>query len=202
MQSTLQRLGDSAMTDAQAIVQQALVGHRAAIDGFFAQYEAQMIAYADRLAACFDAGNKVMICGNGGSTCDALHFAGECVGRFVNDRRPLPAIALNADPGILTAIGNDYGFEEIFARQLRAHAKTGDVLIAISTSGQSKNILRVLEEAQALGIHSLLLTGERGKTCKAADEVWAVPSTITAHIQETHITALQLMIALIENKLF
>lgn len=187
---------------ASALVRQALAGHLRAVEGFFAQHEAAMIAYADRLAACFEQGGKVMIAGNGGSACDALHFAGECVGRFVNDRRPLPALALTADPGILTAIGNDYGFEEIFARQLRAHARPGDLFIAISTSGRSANVLRALDVAKELGIHALLLTGEKGKDCAQADEVWAVPSPVTAHIQETHITTLQLIIALTENKLF
>lgn len=189
-------------TRARTIVDEALAQHRAAIEGFWQRYGDAMVVYAEALADLFAQGGKVMICGNGGSACDALHFAGECVGRFVHDRRPLPALALTADPGILTAIGNDYGFEQVFARQLRAHAQPGDRLIAISTSGQSPNILRVLEEANVLGIHTLLLTGTRGSDNTLASEIWAVPSAITAHIQETHISALQLLIALMENKLF
>ena len=183
-------------------IRQAVIHHSQAVEGFFAQYEAQVAGFAQQMADCFKAGNKLLACGNGGSACDAMHFAGECVGRFVSDRTPLPAIALSADPGIITAIGNDYGFENIFARQVRAHAKPGDLLIAISTSGQSPNILRALEEAKAMGIQSLLLTGQKGQSAKGADAVWAVPSLITAHIQETHIMALQLLIALTEDLLF
>lgn len=180
----------------------AVERHDQAVHGFFDRYAVSMTAYAEIMAERLAAGHKILACGNGGSACDAMHFAGELVGRFVNDRRPLPAIALSADPGILTAIGNDYGFEMIFSRQVRAHAKPNDLLIAISTSGQSPNILRALAEARDCGMQSLLLTGEKGQVCEQADEIWAVPSSITAHIQETHIMALQLLIALVEDKLF
>lgn len=189
-------------SDDVALLRASLAAHREAIEGCAAQHGETLIAFAGRLATAFAAGNKVLAFGNGGSACDAMHFAGECVGRFVCDRRPLPAMALSADPGILTAIGNDYGFGMVFARQLRAHAQPGDLVVAISTSGQSANVCEGLKTARELGIFSLLLTGQRGADNREADAVIAVPATITAHIQETHIWALQLIIALVEKKLF
>jgi phosphoheptose isomerase len=190
------------MDDLQQLVERSLENHKTAIEGCAQQSGDTIIAFAQSVAEAFERGNKVMAFGNGGSACDAMHFAGECVGRFVNDRRPLPALALTADPGILTAIGNDYGFETIFERQLHAHAKRGDLVVAISTSGKSPNVLRALEAANALGLQSLLLTGEKGANADLASHIIAVPSSITAHIQETHIWALQLIIAIVENKLF
>lgn len=190
------------MSDLQSLVERSLKNHKTAIESCAAQSGDTIIAFAEALAEAFERGNKVLAFGNGGSACDAMHFAGECVGRFVDDRRPLPALALTADPGILTAIGNDYGFENIFKRQVRAHAKSGDLLIAISTSGKSPNVLRALEAGNELGLTSLLLTGERGAGVTLATHTIAVPSSITAHIQETHIWVLQLIIVLVENKLF
>lgn len=175
--------------------------HLAAIDGTFERYGDVMAAIGTQLADCLARGNKVLACGNGGSACDAMHFAGELVGRFVNDRKALPAIALTADSGILTAIGNDYGFEEIFARQVRAHGQQGDMLIAISTSGQSQNVLNALEAAKELDMMSVLLTGEKGADVPNVDFCVPVTSSITAHIQETHITILQLIIAIMEDNL-
>ncbi|MAR56528.1 MAG: phosphoheptose isomerase [Rickettsiales bacterium] len=190
------------MANAQDIITKALEEHRRAVTGCFEHSTDTLIRFASRASKALSEGNKIMICGNGGSACDALHFAGELVGRFVHDRRALPAIALTADPGILTAVGNDYGFEYIFSRQIEAHARAGDLLITISTSGKSPNIIQALQTARELQIPSLLLTGEKGKAVETADEIIAVPSMVTAHIQETHIMLLQLMVALIENDLF
>ena len=191
------------MQDAlKELLDASLANHIEAISGCAQQHHETIIAFASTIADAFERGNKVLAFGNGGSACDAMHFAGECVGRFVDDRRPLPAIALTADPGILTAIGNDYGFETIFARQVRAHFKEGDLLVAISTSGKSPNVLEALKVGRELGLQSLLLTGERGRSVDLADHVIAVPSTITAHIQESHIWILQLMIAMVEKKIF
>lgn len=184
------------------LIDQALQRHLEAIQACVANDHETIQKIADELADILGRGGKVLSCGNGGSACDAMHFAGELVGRFVNDRKALPAIALSADPGILTAIGNDYGFEEIFARQVRAHGRPGDMLIAISTSGKSPNVLKALKAADEIGMRSVLLTGEKGKDLSGPDYVIAVPSQITAHIQETHIFLLQLLIALTENKLF
>lgn len=188
--------------DALARIEAARLAHHAAVDGCLTRDAALIAEIAVLMAEVFKAGHKILACGNGGSACDAMHFAGECVGRFVSDRTPLPALALSADPGILTAIGNDYGFEEVFARQVRAHGKAGDVLVAISTSGTSPNVLAALEAARVLGMKTVLLTSEKAKNINDIDYILAVPSSITAHIQETHITLLQLFIALIENKLF
>jgi D-sedoheptulose 7-phosphate isomerase len=186
----------------QEIISSALEGHKAAVEGCLAKDDKTLIKFAQLLVTAWKQGKKVMICGNGGSACDALHFAGECVGRFVHDRRALPAISLTADPGILTAVGNDYGFEFVFSRQIEAHAREGDLLIAISTSGTSPNILEALKTAKALKVPSLLLTGDKGRENALADLVIAVPSRVTAHIQETHIMLLQLIVALCEREMF
>lgn len=190
------------MTGFSSLIEQVLQRHLEAIQGCVAKDGQTIAEIAERLADILARGGKVLSCGNGGSACDAMHFAGELVGRFVSDRTPLPAIALSADPGILTAIGNDYGFEEIFARQVRAHGKSGDMLIAISTSGKSPNVLKALKTARELDMHTVLLTGEKGTEITEAEYMIAVPSATTAHIQETHIFLLQLIIALVEKKLF
>lgn len=187
--------------DALAIIEHVRQRHLEAVDRCLSEQAETIAAVADKMADCLQSGGKILSCGNGGSACDAMHFAGECVGRFVTDRKALPAIALSADPGILTAVGNDYGFENIFSRQVEAHGAKGDILVAISTSGQSPNVLKAIQTAKTLGLYTVLLTGERGINNEDADVVIAVPSPITAHIQETHITVLQLMIAIIEDKI-
>ena len=160
---------------------------------------------AERLARGFaqrPQPQRLFLCGNGGSACDAMHIAGEFVGRFREARQALPAIALSADSGILTAVGNDYGFDEVFARQIAALAHAGDTLFALSTSGHSPNVVRALETATNAGLYCILLTGERGKTqTRLADEVWAVPSQDTARIQEAHMSALHMLTARVEAHL-
>lgn len=134
------------------------------------------------------AGHKVMLCGNGGSAADAQHLAAELVCRFEGTRRGLPAIALTTDTSALTAIGNDFGFAHLFARQVEALARPGDVLVALSTSGASANVLAAVAAARAQGAISIGLTGEHGgalKTC--ADHVLCMPASVTARIQECHI---------------
>lgn len=130
-------------------------------------------------------GNRLFICGNGGSAADAQHFAAEFVCKYKNDRRPLAAIALTVDTSALTAIGNDYGYDQVFSRQLEALGKRGDVLVAITTSGASKNILNAVTRARELGLTVIVLTGINGKSTNG-DLVIAVPSTETARIQEVH----------------
>lgn len=135
------------------------------------------------------AGNKILIFGNGGSAADAQHIAAELVGRFVAERRALPAVALTVDTSALTAIANDYGFDQVYARQLRALGRKGDVAIAISTSGRSPNILAAIEAARELGVKVVGLTGAKGAAFAAlCDACVVVPSTNTARIQEIHIT--------------
>lgn len=132
-------------------------------------------------------GKKVLICGNGGSAADAQHLAAEFTGRFLSDRRALPAIALTTDSSALTAIANDYGYERIFSRQVEALAAPGDQLIAISTSGDSPNVLLALQVARALGCSTLgLLGGDGGAALRACDQAVVVPSGHTARIQEVH----------------
>jgi D-sedoheptulose 7-phosphate isomerase len=185
-----------------AHIREAAHLHRLALEGFFATHTDALAALSVRLAACFRARGKLLLCGNGGSACDAMHIAGEFVGRFQRKRRGLPALALSADSGILTALGNDYGFERIFARQVEALAAPGDLLIALSTSGGSANILEALRTARAHGLHTVLLTGENGKDrATLVDELYAVPSTDTARIQEVHLTALHILTGLVETAL-
>lgn len=177
--------------------------HSAALDGFFNQCGNQLVQLADHCAAAFNNGNKLLFCGNGGSACDAMHIAGEFVGRFVDDRPGLAAIALNADPGILTAIANDYAYDYVFARQVEALGQTGDVLIAMSTSGSSANIVKAIAAAKEKGLFTVLFTGEKGRENKAEAAIClVVPSRITAHVQEAHMVGLHGMTALVEKRLF
>ncbi len=139
------------------------------------------------LHECLRAGGKVLACGNGGSAADAQHLVAELVGRFREERRALPAIALTADAATLTALGNDYGFERVFARQVDALARRGDVLIAISTSGNSPNVLQAAHAAQRLGCRVIGLTGARGGQLAAqTDLILQAPSSTVARIQEVH----------------
>ena len=155
---------------------------------------------------CVDAlrrGNKIMFAGNGGSAADAQHLAAELVGRLNYDRAPLPALALTTDTSILTAIGNDYGYEDVFHRQVQALGARGDVLIAISTSGRSKNILRALAAARDKGVTTIGMTGTGGGEMKAlCDFCLRVPSQETAKIQEAHIVLGHILCGLVERILF
>ena len=147
-------------------------------------------------------GNKIFWCGNGGSAADSQHIAAEFVGRFKNNREPLKSIALTTDSSILTCISNDYSFEEVFSRQLNALGRKGDVLVAITTSGKSKNIKQALIEAKKMKIKTIALLGKKGGFCKNyADISMIVPSNITAHIQEIHILIEHLICELTEKKL-
>jgi len=161
-----------------------------------------LVAMADLLVNAFKKGNKVLLFGNGGSAADAQHIACELAGKFYLDRSPLPAIALTTNTSSLTAIGNDYSYEEIFARQVRGLAKQGDVVVGISTSGNSPNVLRGVEEAKRLGATTIAFTGRAGKLKKLADYVLSVPSADTPRIQEAHITAGHIICYLVEQALF
>jgi D-sedoheptulose 7-phosphate isomerase len=155
------------------------------------------------LIAAYKRGNKIMTFGNGGSSCDAQNFADELVGRFERNRPPLPAIALTTSQGDLTSIGNDFGFDQIFSRQLRAHAKPGDIAVAISTSGNSKNVLEAVKAAQELRLLTIGLTGQDGGKLKdMVDLCVRIPSKTVARIQEAHITVIQIWCGLIEDALF
>jgi D-sedoheptulose 7-phosphate isomerase len=157
---------------------------------------------ADLVEQCLRAGNKLLVCGNGGSGTDASHFATELVVRFAKDRRALPAICLTGDSGILTAAGNDYGFDEIFARQVAAFGVPGDVLICLTTSGKSKNVMRALQEAKARQMKTIALLGrDGGSTVGIADLDLLVKSDSTARVQEAHQLLLHVLCEIIESRL-
>ena len=148
------------------------------------------------------AGNKLMFCGNGGSASDSAHLATEFTCRFKEDRRPYPAMALTVDGGLMSAIGNDYQFTDVYARQVQAFAKKGDVLIALSTSGKSRNILAALEAARRHGVKTIAFLGKDGGFTKgAADLELIVPGTETARIQEVQKFLLHVLCEIIEDRL-
>lgn len=149
--------------------------------------EKPIAAAADLIVGCLSDGKKLLVCGNGGSAADAADFCTEFACRFEKDRRPYPALNLSAGGSLLTATGNDYGFDEVFARQIRGFGQSGDVVIAITTSGKSKNVQRALAEAKASGLKTIALLGRDGGLCVGiADVELIVPGTSTARIQEAH----------------
>lgn len=161
-----------------------------------------LVAIADQLVQALRRGNKVLLFGNGGSAADAQHIACELSGRFSRDREPLPAIALTTNASSLTAIANDYGYEAVFARQLRGLVKKGDIVIGISTSGSSANVLLAIEEANRRGAVTVALTGQGGTLKELAHYVLPVSSTSTPRIQEAHITIGHIICHLVEEELF
>lgn len=147
-------------------------------------------------------GHKLVLCGNGGSASDALHFAGEIVGRFIRERDAWPAVVLNADVATLTAIGNDYGYDDVFARQAQGHCQEGDVFIGISTSGNSENVLKAVYMAKSKDCKTAALLGkDGGKIGKIVDYPLIVPCNTTARIQESHILLIHIMCELIEQNI-
>ena len=162
----------------------------------------QISLVADLIINAYKNGNKVILAGNGGSAADSQHIAAEFVSRFFFDRPGLPAIAITTDTSMLTAIGNDYGFDKLFARQLQAQSKPGDVFIGISTSGNSVNIINAMELAKELGVTSVALCGEAGKLKDLVDYSINVPSKITPYIQECHICIGHMICAIVERAIF
>lgn len=157
---------------------------------------------AQLVASALRRGRKVLLCGNGGSAADAQHIAAELVGRFRRERRGLPAVALTADTSVVTALGNDYGFEEVFARQVDAAGQQGDVLVALSTSGNSRNVLRACEMARTKGLRVIGLTGADGGQLKSlCDICLCVSSRDTARVQEVHILLAHIICELVETAL-
>jgi D-sedoheptulose 7-phosphate isomerase len=156
----------------------------------------------DIIYSALASGGQLLIAGNGGSAADAQHIAAELTGRFMRERQPFRALALHVNTSSLTAIGNDYGYEHVFARELSAHARPGDILLAITTSGNSPNILRAIEAAREGKVAVIGLTGESGGKMRAAcDLCLCVPSKSTARIQEMHITIGHAMCELLEERL-
>lgn len=164
--------------------------------------EPEVSRAADLIGECFRTGNKLLMCGNGGSAADASHFATELVVRFTKDRRALPAICLASDSGILTAAGNDYGFDKIFGRQVAAFGQAGDVLICFTTSGNSKNVLRALEEAKARKLKTIAFLGrDGGSTAGISDIDLLVKDDSTARIQEGHGLLIHVLCEIIEAQI-
>jgi D-sedoheptulose 7-phosphate isomerase len=160
----------------------------------------EIVAACDLVVACVTNGHKVLFCGNGGSAADAQHLAAELVGRYVSERRALPGIALTVDTSILTAVGNDYGFEQVFARQVEGLGAPGDVLVAITTSGGSPNVLAAMKAARAKGMKVLGLTGAMGKAfVEACDVGIAVPSRTTSRVQECKLVILSGCVKMISS---
>jgi phosphoheptose isomerase len=166
------------------------------------ELEAEVARAADLIDESLSTGRKLLVCGNGGSAADASHFATELVVRFAKDRRALPAICLASDSGILTAAANDYGFDEVFARQVAALAQSGDVLICLTTSGKSKNLIRALEEAKDRKLKTIAFLGrDGGSTIGIADIDLLVRSDSTAQVQEAHQLLLHVLCEIIESRL-
>ncbi len=166
----------------------------------------EMTDTIDKIAqACINAlrmGNKVIFCGNGGSAADSQHLAAEFMGKFLQDRRPLPSLALTVDTSALTAIGNDFGFHMVFARQLEGIGRDGDVLVGLSTSGNSDNVIMAFHKAKEMGITTVAMVGESndgGALAQLADIALRAPSHETPHIQECHITVGHLVCAMVED---
>ncbi len=158
--------------------------------------------FVERAHATLASGHRIFSCGNGGSMCDAMHFAQEWTGRFRADRSPWPAMAFS-DAGLLTGVANDYGYEEVFARAIEGHARAGDLLLVLSTSGDSQNLVRAVERARQLGIESVALLGRGGgKLAGLADLSIVVPEARTAdRVQEVHIKVLHAVIEAVERRL-
>ena len=172
-------------------------------EAFLARYEDQIADVAKKIVTAYKKDHKVLLFGNGGSATDASHIAGELVNRFNRDRNGLPAIALASDPSVVTSISNDYDFQELFSRQVRAFGRKGDVAIALSTSGNSPNVLRGVDAAKPLGMLTIAFTGkDGGKLASMVDHAFIVPSNSTPRIQETHITLAHVLCELVEDALF
>lgn len=186
-----------------ALVRQHFAAHVEAAQCAADELAGKIDSCAQMLAAALRGGNKVLVMGNGGSAADAQHLAAELVGRFLKERKALPAIALTTDSSILTAVGNDYGFDRIFQRQVEALAVAGDVVIGISTSGNSPNVLLALQAAKELGCRTVGLLGrDGGKIAPQVDVNLTVSSMQTPHIQEVHTIIVHILCDLVEQQLF
>jgi D-sedoheptulose 7-phosphate isomerase len=170
---------------------------------FLQENHPQLIAIIKLIADAIENGSKLLLFGNGGSAAEAQHLAAEFVNRFLMNRPPLPAIALNTDSSILTSIGNDYSFSEVFSKQIVALGKEGDIAIGISTSGNSANVIRAIEVAKEMGIETIALTGnDGGDLAKVANYSLIVPSSSTPCIQEVHMAVGHILCEMVEAEIF
>ena len=198
MNSNLPNLENSRSDVLARSLEEHLQTIQALIDSRLAEIEAAGSLIWEALKS----GNKILLCGNGGSAADAQHIAAELVGRYEQQRRAFPSVSLTTDTSALTAIGNDYGFEEIFARQVEALAVSGDVLIAISTSGKSPNVIKAADQARAIGCKTIALTGCSGEPLVShCDLALVVPSDRTSRVQEAHITIGHIWCEMVEANL-
>ncbi|MCU0594409.1 MAG: D-sedoheptulose 7-phosphate isomerase [Desulfobacterota bacterium] len=185
------------------IIEKALRDSVKVKEEFIKENGRNLILFAEKISQAFTADRKLMICGNGGSAADAQHIAAEFVNRFVLERPPLPAIALTTDSSVITSIGNDYSFEDIFSKQIKAIGLEGDVLLAITTSGNSGNVISAVKAARALGIYTVAFTGgDGGRVRSLADMALVVKSNTTARIQEAHSLAGHIICQLVDYLLF
>lgn len=181
-----------------------LEAHTVAIQRTVTECGAEISTITEHMIACFQKGNKLLLCGNGGSAADAQHIAAEFINRFRFDRSALPAIALTTDSSILTCLGNDSAFENIFSRQVEALGAKGDILVGISTSGHSANVLKALEVARTKGLITIGFTGEKGRELMntKCDYCLVIPSSETARIQECHEFVWHVICNAVEEELF
>ena len=185
-----------------AVIEHAIAGAKLR-ELFFQNHADQIVEVARTVAIALARGGKLLFCGNGGSAADAQHLAAEFVNRFLIERPPLPAIALTTDSSILTAVGNDYSFDDVFAKQVQALGQTGDIVVGISTSGNSANVVNALQAAKERNVTTIGFTGEEGgKMAPLCDHLIAVPHHHTPLVQEIHITAGHLLCQLTDHFLF
>jgi D-sedoheptulose 7-phosphate isomerase len=189
-------------TDQKELVTRQLIDS-ARVKEALAHQQAELIEeMAGHIIGCIRQGGKILFCGNGGSAADAQHLAAELVGRFGRGRPPLAAVALTTDSSVLTCLSNDYGFEEVFSKQVEALGRKGDVLVSISTSGTSENVLRAIRKARQLGLLTIALSGAGGgPMAEAADLTLNVPSDNSQRIQEAHIAVGHIILDLMERDL-
>ncbi len=187
----------------QKIIKDSLAGSLAAQENFVAQSSDDLEHAVEMIISCFANGGKLLLFGNGGSAADAQHLAAEFVNRFLINRRPLPALALTTDTSILTSVGNDFSYDDIFAKQISALGKKEDVALGISTSGNSTNVIAAFAEAKKIGMKTMALTGCNGGEIKGnVDLLLDVPSDHTPHIQETHLWIEHIICQLVDEKMF
>ncbi|HOX25256.1 MAG TPA: SIS domain-containing protein [Candidatus Krumholzibacteria bacterium] len=186
---------------AATILERTVAAHRAAVDRLGSTHAQQLARLAADILAAWDGGGTLLVCGNGGSAADSQHLAAELCGRYLRDRPGWPALALTTDTSALTAVANDYGFEQVFARQVSALGRRGDVLLAISTSGNSPNCLAAVDAARDRGLRTHgLLGGDGGRLRERVHEALIVPADTTPRIQELHITVIHMLCELLEAR--
>jgi D-sedoheptulose 7-phosphate isomerase len=183
-----------------SMITQSFEDHQKAIAEFYIHWKAAIERSGEMIIWAMKSGQTLFICGNGWSASDSQHIAAEFTGRYLKERRSLPAVALTTDSSALTAIGNDYGFERVFSRQLEWLWKPGDILLAISTSGNSKNVILAVEKAKEIGMTTIWLLGRDGGMLRSqVDEAIVVPSQVTARVQEGHILAYHILCEMVDN---